>query len=104
MADMISLSLGVAQIIVQIVAVYLAYLLTMITGAFRAWYLVIFALILMTVRRVTALMIEVGSIQALAGSIAFIDRILLPLAISVLLAVGMFDLVRTFQRQSKKPS
>jgi len=103
MADLVSLSLGVVQIIVQVVAVYLAYRLTKMTGAFWAWYTVIFALILMTVRRVTALMIEAGSIPAFAGSIAFIDRILLPLAISVLLAVAMYELVRIFQRQSKKP-
>lgn len=103
MADPVSLVLGVVQIIVQVVAVYLAYRLTKITGAFWAWYMVIFALILMTVRRVTALMIEAGSIPALAGSIAFIDRFLLPLAISVLLAVAMYELVRMFERQSKKP-
>ncbi len=103
MADPVSLSLGVIQIIVQVAAVYLAYRLTKITGAFRAWYMVILALVLMTVRRVTALMIEAGSILALAGSIAFIDRIVLPLAISVLLSLGMFDLIRIFQRQAKKP-
>jgi hypothetical protein len=102
--DLVSVSLGFVQIVVQLVAVYLAYRLTRITGAFRAWYLIILALVLMTVRRVTALMIETGWIPALAGSLAFIDRILLPLAISVLLAVAMFELVRMFKSHSTKPN
>lgn len=99
MADVLTSSLGVVQILVQLGAVYLAYRLTKITGAFLAWSLVIIALVLMTVRRVTALMIEIGSIPALGGSIAFIDRILLPLAISILLLFAMNGLVRTFQGQ-----
>jgi len=99
MVDVLTSSLGVVQILVQLGAVYLAYRLTKITGAFLAWSLVIIALVLMTVRRVTALMIEIGSISALGGSIAFIDRILLPLAISILLLFAMYGLVRTFQGQ-----
>lgn len=100
-ADTVSLALGVGQIAVQMVAVYLAYRLTKIAGGFLAWYIVIGALVLMTVRRVTALMIEMGSIQSLVGSLAFIDRIVLPLAISTLLAYALFELVRMFERQSK---
>jgi chromate transport protein ChrA len=102
--DLVSVSLGFVQIIVQLVAVYLGYRLTRITGAFRAWSMVILAFVLMTVRRVTALMIQTGWISALAGSLAFIDQIVLPFAISVLLAVAMFDLVRLFERRSKKPN
>lgn len=97
-----TLSLGVTQILAQLGAVYLAYRLTKTTGAFLAWSLVIIALVLMTVRRVTALMIELGSMPALGGSIAFIDRILLPLAISILLLFGIYDLVRAFERQSHR--
>lgn len=104
MVDVVTLSLGVAQILLQLGAVYLAYRLTRITGAFLAWSLLIIALILMTLRRVTALMIEMGSIPALVGSIAFIDRILLPLVISILLLLTMYGLVRTFERQLKRPS
>ncbi len=104
MVDLVSVSLGLVQIVVQLVAVYLAYRLTRITGAFRAWYMVILALILMTVRRVTALMIQTGWIPALTGSLAFIDQILLPLAISVLLVLALFGLVRLFENQSKTPS
>ena len=103
MVDLVSVSLGLVQIAVQLIAVYLAYRLTKIAGAFRAWSMVILALVLMTVRRVTALMIQTGWIPALAGSLAFIDQILLPLAISVLLALAMFELVKMFGRQSKSP-
>ena len=99
---MVTLSLGVMQILAQLGAVYLAYRLTKITGAFLAWFLVITALVLMTVRRVTALIIEMGSIPALGGSIGFIDRFLLPLAISILLLLAMYELVRTFGRQLKR--
>ncbi|MBI2126515.1 MAG: hypothetical protein HYU02_04280 [Thaumarchaeota archaeon] len=99
MVDLLTLSLASLQIIIQLGAVYFAYRLTKITGAFRAWLMVIFALVLMTVRRITALMIEIGSLAAFAGATAFIDRIILPLAISVLLLLAMYDLIRTFRRQ-----
>jgi hypothetical protein len=102
MADLTTVLLGVIQIMVQLGAVYLAYRLTRSTGIFTGWTLFIIALMLMTARRVTALMIEIGSIGAPVGIIAFTDRILLPLAISVLLALAMYDLVRTFERQRKK--
>lgn len=101
MVEAVTLTLGITQILAQLGAVYLAYRITKTAGAFLAWSLVILALILMTVRRVTALMIEVGSLPALGGSVAFIDRILLPLAISLLLLLGLYDLVRTFERQAK---
>ncbi|MCS4537474.1 MAG: hypothetical protein HYY67_01270 [Thaumarchaeota archaeon] len=99
MVDLLTLSLAFLQIIIQLGAVYFAYRLTKITGTFRAWLMVIFALVLMTVRRITALMIEIGSLPAFAGTTAFIDRIVLPLAISVLLLLAMYDLTRTFRRQ-----
>lgn len=103
MVDVVILILGIAQIVLQLGVAYLAYRLTKITGIFLAWSLVIIALILMTMRRVTALMMEMGLITALGGSVAFIDRILLPLAISILLLLAMYGLVRTFKRQLKRP-
>lgn len=102
MVEVVPLSLGVVQILVQIGAFYLAYRLTRITGVFLAWSLVMIALILMTVRRLTALLIEIGSIPAFAGSIAFVDRILLPFSISILLLLAMYRLVKTFEGQLKK--
>lgn len=101
MADPATLALGLIQILVQIVAVYFAYRLTRSTGAFLAWTLIIGALILMTVRRVTALFIQLGSLQALTGVVSYIDQVLLPLAISFLLLGGIFGLVRIFERRLK---
>lgn len=102
MADAVSVSLGIIQILVQLVALYLAFKLTRITGGFLAWWLIISALVLMTLRRITALMIELGEIPAFAGLLSFIDRILLPFLISILLVLAMYDLVKRFQAQSRK--
>ncbi len=102
MVDILSASLGVLQIAIQLGAVYLAYRLTKLTGAFVAWSLVIFALILMTVRRITASMIQLNLIPGLSGSIQVIDTIALPLAISILLFAAIYLLVKTFERQMKK--
>lgn len=102
MADAISLSLGIIQIIIQLIALILAYRLTRITGGFLAWWLIIAALVLMTVRRITAFIIEIGATSGLVGSVAFVDRIGLPLLISILLALAMFDLVKKFRHQLVK--
>lgn len=102
MVDVLSATLGVLQIAIQLGAVYLAYRLTRVTGAFVSWSLVILALILMTVRRVTALTIQLSLVPSLSGSIEFVDTTLLPLSISILLIAAIYGLVRTFERQSKK--
>ena len=81
---------------------YLAYRLTKITGMFAAWSLVIIALILMTVRRITALMIQMSLVPALSGSIQLIDTVVLPLAISILLFAAIYGLLKSFERQVKK--
>jgi len=103
MIEPVTFSLGIFQIVTQLGAVYLAYRLTKVTGSFLGWSLIIAALILMTVRRVTALVIEVGAMPSLAGSVAFTDRVLLPLVISILLLIAMYNLVKTFEQQSKRP-
>jgi hypothetical protein len=90
--------LAVISIVLQIIAAYFAYKLIKITGAFRAWTLIIVALILMTLRRITALMITVGAVQPLRGTVSSIDRLLLPLLISILLVWGMYDLLTLFRR------
>jgi hypothetical protein len=102
MVDLLSASLGVLQIVVQLGAVYLAYRLISLTGTFVAWSLVIVALVLMTVRRITALMIQVNMIPALGGSIQLVDTLVLPLSISILLFAGVYGLVKTFERQIRK--
>ena len=102
MVDFSELVLALTQIILQLGAAYLAYRLMRLTGVFRAWLLLIIAFILMTVRRVTALLIQLGSMLPLGDSVGFVDRIVLPLTISILLVISMYELVRTFERQLKK--
>ena len=103
MADPITLSLGLVQILLQLGAAYFAYEISRITGAFRAWRLIIAALLLMTARRLTALGIEAGLTVALGGALGFVDRIVLPLIISVCFLVAFLDLRGIFLRQLKKP-
>lgn len=101
MVDVLAVSLGALQIVIQLAAAYLAYRLTKITGGFLAWSLIIIALILMTVRRMTALFIQTGLLPGLSSSIQFVDTTALPMVISILLLAGFYGLVRTFERQSK---
>ena len=103
MAELLTLAsiLGIVSIILQIIAAYFAYQLIKITGAFRAWILIISALIVMTIRRITAELITTGYISALTGTAAWIDRIILPLVISILLVFGMYDLLRLFKNHNK---
>lgn len=102
MIDMATFVLAIAQIILQLGAAFLAYRLTRLTGAFRAWSLLIIALVFMAARRTTALLIEMGAMPALGGFVGFVDRIVLPLSISILLLLSMYELVRTFERQLKR--
>lgn len=101
MTDFVTLGLGLLQIVAQLIAVYFAYRVTRTTGAFIYWTLIVIALVLMTVRRVTALLIQAGSLPALSGVVSYTDQIILPLAISLFLLAGIYGLVRTFERQSK---
>mgnify|MGYP001027957231 CR=1 FL=1 len=103
MIDPVTLFLGIMQIPTQLGAVYFAYRLTKVTGSFLGWSLVIAALILQTIRRVIALMIEVGAMTGFAGPLVFAEKSLLPLMISILLLVAMYTLVNTFEQQSKRP-
>jgi len=90
---------GVISIALQLTAAYYAYRLMRITGAFRAWALVVIALFLMAFRRITAFM-------AVAGlgtqTIQTFDLLITPLAISLLLLYGMYELSKKFEKILKK--
>lgn len=103
MAELLSIEslFGLISIALQIVAAYFAYRLIRITGAFRAWTLIILALILMTLRRVTAQLITWGYLQQLTGSIGITDRLVLPLLISIFLVWGMYDLLNLFKKKKE---
>lgn len=99
MADSLSISLGVLQIVLQLVAAWYAYKVLRFMGAARFWLLIILALVLMSLRRLTVLVTELGLAPALTGELAFIDRFVLPFLISIFLVLGLYEL---HQRLSKK--
>jgi hypothetical protein len=102
MTEQITQLLGIVQIILQLVAVYYAYKLTKITGTFTAWALIIIGLSIMTLRRITAQLIIMNIIPSLEGTIGLIDRLLLPLTISVCIMLGMYELYKIFKRRVKQ--
>ncbi len=85
--------IGIISIVLQLTAAYFAYKLIRITGVFRAWTLIIIVLLLMALRRITALITE------LTGALGFIDRFVLPLIISICLLWAMYDLLRLFKKK-----
>jgi len=93
---------SVAQIALQLGAAYFAYKLIKMTGTFRAWVLVIIAFVLMAFRRTTALLITMGTIPELIGTIGMVDRLALPLVISICLIWGMYELFKIFLKWQKK--
>jgi hypothetical protein len=99
MAELLNVEnvLGILSIVLQVIAAYFAYQLIKITGAFRAWTLIIMALILMTLRRITALLITAEVLPKLTGTMNVVDRLVLPFLISVFLVWGMYDLLRLFE-------
>jgi hypothetical protein len=56
----------------------------------------------MTLRRITALLITVGAVPPLTGAVSSIDRLMLPLLISILLVWGMYDLLDIFRRERER--
>lgn len=102
MLDPVIITLGLAQIFLQLGAAYFAYETLRVVGTFRAWTLIVLALLLMTVRRMTALAIEAGFALQLGGALGFIDRFVLPLVISICFLVALWDLRRIFLRELKR--
>ena len=100
----------VLEVVVQAGAVYFAYRLTKLTGSFRAWTLIIAAFVLTTGSSVLGLIlllaINPDQIVSLVQSIGLATTILsdtVNITAAFLLFLGMFDLVRRFQRSAKKP-
>ncbi|HEV8290037.1 MAG TPA: hypothetical protein VGQ00_03755 [Candidatus Norongarragalinales archaeon] len=92
MADVYSIGFGVLAIVLQVVAAWYAYRILKHMGAARFWILVIIALLIMGIRRLTALLIETGSLPAFSGTLALFDRSILPFLISVFLVLGLYEL------------
>lgn len=93
----ITLLLGIVQIVMQAFAAYFSYKIYLFNRINKVWLAVTFALIIMTFRRITAFMIEINYLSAFRGSIADLDRIILPTLISVLLLYGLWAMYKNFE-------
>lgn len=113
MVDVVIISLLLLSSLVQLGAtlgaVYFAYRITRIIGTFRAWTLVISAFVLLTLRNVSSLLLtlslppeQLASILEAIGPTGLWPSQLINIGASVLLLVGMYGLVKTFERQSNK--
>lgn len=98
---MITLSIpswfGVLQIVIQAVAVYYSYKIFSFNRLNKGWLALTVALILMTFRRITALLIEMNFLASFSGWLAHIDRIVLPTLISIFLLIGLFVMLKNFE-------
>lgn len=97
MNSSVAMILGVLQIVLQAIAAYFSYKIFVFNRVRRWWLAVTFALILMTFRRITALLIELRWLGSFSGAISDIDRIVLPFLISVLLLWGIYVMFKNFQ-------
>jgi cell shape-determining protein MreD len=94
---LIATIVGVSQVVIQFIAAYLSYKIYRFNRLNYGWLAVTLALLLMTLRRVTALFIEMHVMSNLEGWIADIDRIILPTIISILLLYGLFCMLKNFE-------
>ena len=100
------------ELILDIGAVYFAYRLTKITGAFRGWILMIIAVALITVQGTTSILTLIllfpeSQLEALITSIgtpALIEGAVVGVAVSLSLFGAMFELYRTFKRLQTRQS
>jgi len=93
----VNVILAVLQIIIQIIAAFLAYKIYTYNRVSKSWLYLVVAFILMSFRRMTALLIGINLLPALDGSLSWIDRTLLPFLISVFLVIGVWALLKQFE-------
>jgi hypothetical protein len=96
---MISLNtfFGLFQIVIQAIAVYYSYKIFSFNRLNKGWLAMTFALILMTLRRITAILIEMEMLSNLSGWLAITDRIILPTIISISILIGLLVMLRNFE-------
>ena len=85
------------QIVVQFTAAYFSYVIYKYNRLCKAWLAVVVGLVLMAFRRVTALLIELSGAPTSTDPVRFLDRVLLPFAISVLLLWGLWSMKKNFE-------
>jgi TctA family transporter len=91
----------VVQIIIQLFCAYYAHKLYNLLNNYNKWYYLTLAFILMALRRVTALLDHYGW----WFDLGLVDKLILPLTISVLLIIGLVYLygsaTETHENKSK---
>jgi hypothetical protein len=99
-----------AEVLLDIGAVYFSYRLTKLTGAFRGWVLMIFTVILIAVQGVGSLVSQIAlfpesQLEQLILSIGIgfiVYSSVLGLATSIVLFSAMYELFRTFTRVKRQ--
>jgi len=90
---MLSEIFSLVQIILQLGAVGFAISIGRMLDA-KLWWTIVVAFLLMAVRRITALLINLNLISELQGTIGTLDRLYLPLLISIFLTIGIYSLYK----------
>ena len=100
--------IAVLELIFQAGVVFYAYKVTMITGSFHAWTLIIAAFSLLTIQSVVGLALTLSlpadQIANLIGSVGAITTILSSMVTAIagaLLFFGVFGLAKRFENQAK---
>ena len=89
-------TLAVALIAMDTLSIVIAYVLTRLTGgAPKAWYLIIAAFGVLLIRTVIQLYFDIRSPDSLISD----TETAISLSVGVLFAIGLFWLLKTFQRQ-----
>jgi hypothetical protein len=96
-AELVNTLMMVVQIIVQFVAAFFSYKIYTYNRLAKSWLAVVAALILMGFRRMTALLTQFNLIPDLEGSLLWLDKILLPFLISILLVWGIWSMKKQFE-------
>ena len=89
-------TLTVALIVFDAWSILLAYTITRLTGgAPKAWYFITAAFVVLLISTVTRLYFDIQSPDSIIGD----TETGISLIVGILLAVGLYLLLRTFQRQ-----
>lgn len=89
--------LSVAGFILALVAIYFSYKLTRFTGGFRAWWLIIVGLVLITAVMVDDLLEDMNVLP-----VSRLGQDILRFAVTLFLFLGIYDLYMTFKKQAKE--
>jgi len=92
-------------VLIQLGAAFYAYRLTRLTGGFRAWWLLIIALLFLSERSFVAFLKALGiDITFNMPILAVLDQAVIPVTIALVILAAMYDLNKTFESKKKQAS